>query len=134
MPTHCKRCERALDTCYYVKCEFLCYGCYKHIRDYKRSKSDGYHTFNELYRHRTYLYAALTNVYPAWKSWHRADGSMYTDMFIVGMDTPLGPITYHIYSYYWNMFNIKQLERAPAWDRYTSDDVLTRLASLLKEA
>ena len=35
--------------------------------------SDGYHTFNELYRYRTELFAALCNLFPgrAWKSTDR---------------------------------------------------------------
>lgn len=41
-------------------------------------KSDGYHTFYELYEHRTALFAALCNTYNdrSWKSFKHADGTM----------------------------------------------------------
>jgi len=96
--------------------------------------SDGYHTFNELYEHRTALFALLANTYPycntAWKSRKHNDGTSYDGYFICGIDLPcIGKtVTYHINDKYWDFFeNIKTLEQAPAWDGHTPSDVVIRL-------
>lgn len=61
------------------------------------STSDGYHTFDELYHHRAVLFSVIVATFPgrSWKSLHHHDGTMYDGMFIVGIDTPAGPATYH---------------------------------------
>lgn len=95
--------------------------------------SDGYHTFNELYHHRAVLFSVICNMYSAnaWKSLHHHDGSMYDDMFIVGIDTPNGPATYHYdIDPYWDMFNVTELENAPEWDGHTPDMAINRIMSL----
>ena len=97
--------------------------------------SDGYHTFKELYHHKAVLFAALCNTYKdiSWKSKLHNDGTMYTGMFIVGINTPNGPATYHFDLVpYWDMFHVKELERAPKWDGHTSDDVIRRIGELTK--
>ena len=96
--------------------------------------SDGYHTFNELYLHRYTLFAVLCNTYrsAAWKSMRHADGSMYDDYFIAGIQTPAGMVTYHIELLHWDLFDVPELERAPEYDGHTSADVLDRLPSLLQ--
>lgn len=95
--------------------------------------SDGYHTFYELYMHRAHLFAALVGAYPeqSWKSKKHADGTMYDDMFIVGMMTPRGMITYHQEMRDWKLFRCKELEFAPEHDGHSPDDVLYRLCSLV---
>ena len=84
--------------------------------------SDGYHTFNELYLHRYTLFAVLCNTYrsDAWKSMRHADGSMYDDYFIAGIQTPAGMVTYHIELLHWDLFDVPELERAPEYDGHTS--------------
>ena len=59
--------------------------------------SDGYHTFNELYDHRAKLFSVICNSNKglAWKSKLHDTGDMYDGMFIVGINTPEGPATYH---------------------------------------
>ena len=96
--------------------------------------SDGYHTFNELYLHRNTLFAVLCNTYrsAAWKSMRHADGYMYDDYFIAGIQTPAGMVTYHIELLHWDLFDVPELERAPEYDGHTSADVLDRLPSLLQ--
>jgi len=96
--------------------------------------SDGYHTFEELYHHRAILFSVICNTYKekAWKSWKHADGTMYDDYFIVGVDTPEGSYTYHYHKDYWNIFKVKILENAPEWDGHKPSDI-TRLFSLLKD-
>ncbi len=95
--------------------------------------SDGYHTFNELYHHRAVLFSVICNLLPdkAWKSMLHHTGDMYDGMFIVGIETPLGPATYHYdIDPYWNMFHVKELKRAPEWDGHTAQDAIERMASL----
>ena len=59
--------------------------------------SDTYHSFNDLYKHRTILTAlAFLNLPYAWKSKIHEDGSMYDGMFVVGVPTPYGMISYHL--------------------------------------
>jgi len=98
--------------------------------------SDGYHTFNDLYKQRLYLSAALFNSYKgrAWKSRKHSDGQpcFCGEYFIVGIDTPLGPYTYHYENCHWDMFNCKELDIAPEWDGHTDKDV-HRLDSLCRE-
>lgn len=94
--------------------------------------SDGYHTFNELYAHRTALFAAICNHMPqiAWKSKKHSDGTMFDGMFIAGINTCNGQITYHCDMKYWLIFRIKELDTAPEFDGHTSDDVLRRLETI----
>ncbi len=95
--------------------------------------SDGYHTFNELYHHRAVLFSALCNLMPekAWKSKLHDTGDMFEGMFIVGIETPEGPATYHYDIVpYWDMFKVKELEKAPKWDGHTSTDAINRIATL----
>lgn len=95
--------------------------------------SDGYHTFNELYHHRAILFSVIVNLLPdiSWKSKKHHDGTMYKDMFIVGIETPHGQATYHYdVSPYWDLFKCRELERAPEWDGHTSNDAIERIKSL----
>ena len=95
--------------------------------------SDGYHTFNELYHHRAVLFSVICNGHPdiAWKSKKHHDGTMYDGMFIVGINTPEGPATYHYdVDPYWGMFRVKELETAPEWDGHTPDEAIRRISTL----
>ena len=93
--------------------------------------SDGYHTFDELYYHRTVLFAIICNHNRAlaWKSKLHNDGTMYEDMFIAGISTPEGQYTYHIQNEYWDLFNVNERNKAPEWDGHKPEDI-TRLLSL----
>lgn len=97
--------------------------------------SDGYHTFDELYHHRAILFSVICNEHPdiAWKSkqHHKGGGSMYSGMFIAGIDTPNGQATYHYdINPYWEMFDVKELEHAPKWDGHTPEQAIERIRSL----
>ena len=97
--------------------------------------SDGYHTFNELYHHRAVLFSVICNSNKdiAWKSKSHSDGTMYANMFIVGIDTPQGQYTYHYdVMPYWNMFDVKTLDFAPEYDGHKPSDI-GRLLSINKE-
>lgn len=94
--------------------------------------SDGYHTFNELYHHRAVLFSVICNLMPerAWKSKLHDTGDMFEGMFIVGIETPDGPATYHYdINPYWDMFKVQELEKAPKWDGHTSADAINRIAT-----
>ena len=97
------------------------------------STSDGYHTFDELYHHRAVLFSVIVAMFRgrSWKSLHHHDGTMYDGMFIVGIDTPAGPATYHYdVEPYWDMFPCEVLDRAPEWDGHTHDDAIERIGTL----
>jgi hypothetical protein len=97
--------------------------------------SDGYHTFNELYHHRAILFSVICNEHPdiSWKSKLHHDGTMFDGMFIVGINTPEGQATYHYdINPYWDMFRVRELEKAPEWDGHTPTQAIERIASLNK--
>lgn len=100
--------------------------------------SDGYHTMDELYKHRIVLYIALCRQLQApngpkvWRSRLHSDGSSYEGWFIMGVgDRPGKQITYHIPLEYWVPTNFAiYLEKAPEFDGHTSADVLERIEEL----
>ena len=99
--------------------------------------SDGFHTFYSLYHQRAVLFAAIVkqNKDKAWKSRRHHDGNICLNdpnLFIVGIETPEGQYAYHYRTEkYWNLFDCRELERAPEWDGHTDQDV-GRLLSLGK--
>lgn len=105
-------------------------------------KCDGYHTFDELYEHRATLYIMLCKVlknnarwgsgHLVWRSKLHADGSMYDNMFILGISTKKGEqISYHLEMDKWHdCCFARELDKAPGFDGHTSDDVLERLKKL----
>ena len=109
------------------------------IKEYKdRTKnsaddiSDGYHTFGDLYKHRTYLLAlAMIHIPYAWKARKHEDGTMFDGMFVVGFPTPNGMVTYHCDNEYWNDFKIPEIPHAPHFDGYSDADVLDREKAFL---
>lgn len=101
--------------------------------------SDGYHTFGELYEHRTTNYLALCRIInqnrtaPVWKSKNHSDGELAFGgtWFLLGINTEPGKqITYHLPIEAWDKCNFVELEKAPEWDGHTSADVLERIAQL----
>jgi len=108
------------------------------IKPNKISKkiSDGYHSFEELYEHRTYLFSVICRSYldKSWIAFKHEDGTMFNEMFIAGFSTPTGDYTYHCEKKYLPFFEgVKELEFAPKYDGHTPDDYL-RLDSLFKES
>lgn len=97
--------------------------------------SDGYHTFDELYHHRALLFATIVNnpLFKdiTWKAKQHHDGTMFDDMFIVGVETPTGQATYHYdLNPYWDLFKVKELERAPIFDGHTPAQAIERILTL----
>lgn len=101
--------------------------------------SDTYHTFGELYHHRAILFATICNCPQynklCWKSKQHDDPTspMYDGMFIVGIETSEGQATYHYdIDPYWDMFHVKEVERAPKYDGHTPDEAIRRISTLWK--
>lgn len=106
---------------------------YRKIPDNIGEFSDGYHTFNELYHHRAVLFSVICNMFPekSWKSKLHDTGDMFDGMFIVGIETEYGQATYHYdIEPYWDMFKVKELEKAPKWDGHTSSDAIERIGNM----
>lgn len=95
--------------------------------------SDGCHTFNSLYFQRAVLFAALVNskLCPAWKTKRHEDGELCFGggWFLVCIETPAGPYSYHYKEDYWDMFHCDVLYQSKPWDGHTEDDV-ERLLSI----
>jgi len=105
--------------------------------------SDGYHTFDELYKHRIILYIALcrargngdhSNDLDVWRSSKHSDGefAFNGNWFVLGINKEAGKqITYHLPNSYWGECEFAEtLEKAPEFDGHTSEDVLERLKNL----
>ena len=96
--------------------------------------SDGFHTFNELYRQRMYLFATLVNLFPekAWKSYRHDDGELCFGggWFVVCIETLEGPYSYHYENQYFDLFQCQELSKGKPWDGHTDKDV-DRLLSLV---
>jgi hypothetical protein len=97
--------------------------------------SDGYHTFAELYEHRHSLMLALMHSLSSlsWFSRRHADGELpFGDnkWFIVGIQLPTGPITYHLPIRLFDLARktgAQELETGRPWDGHTADEVVSRL-------
>lgn len=112
------------------------------------STSDGYHTFDELYRHRTLLTAAFFNMaarslespgigalFDVHKSRLHSDGLAPFDdtgWFIVVADLPTGQISYHYRDEDWDLFKIPERARAAEWDGHSAQDAADRLEAFLR--
>ena len=100
-----------------------------HSTDPDKMVKDDYHTMDELYDHRTILFAIVCKQHStsSWKSKRHSDGTSEDGWFIAGIETPYGQITYHQKMEYWEYFDCKELEKAPKYDGHTPEDVLYRL-------
>ncbi len=93
--------------------------------------SDGHHTFRELYLQRLIMFCTICNCFPtlSWrKHFDEEHDPMFNGDFIAGINTPKGIASYQ----YWDLFDIPEIDRAPKYDNYTPDDVMSRILSLSK--
>ena len=101
--------------------------------------SDGYHTFDELYKFRMLYNAALFN---AWglegendvhKSWYHSDGELAFGggWFIVVAELPTGQISQHYEEKYWDLFDIDERELPNEFDGHTPTQVIERLGAFI---
>ena len=96
------------------------------------STSDGYHTFDELYEHRHWLFLSLMKAVPerAWASRLHSDGSSFDGWFIAGIELSDGKqISYHLPDRLWSDIEHLgvQTTSPPHWDGHLGDNVITRL-------
>lgn len=87
--------------------------------------SDGYHSMSELYFTRAVLFARICKDHKdkSWKSKQHSDGTMYEGYFIVGISTPAGQYTYHYPHNTWDLFEVNELDKAPAYDGHKPEDI-----------
>lgn len=111
---------------------------YLHEDDMMGNISDGYHTFNELYRYRMLYNAAFFNELAkgdikVCKSHKHYDGEecFGGGWFIVMAELPTGQISNHYENRYWELFDIPRLDKAWEWDGHTSEEALRRLENYL---
>lgn len=57
---------------------------------------------------------------------------MFEGDFIVGLNTPEGPASYHFKIGFWDLFDVPEILNAPKYDVYTNQEALERLRSLIK--
>ncbi len=99
--------------------------------------SDGYHTFDELYKHRILLYLALLKASPeftGWKAQKHHDGTSYDGWFLVGCEVDGKQISYHLPDSYWELARLPEYEFAPVkFDGHSSNDVLDRLIEWIEK-
>jgi hypothetical protein len=94
--------------------------------------SDGFHTFNELYDHRSALFLALmkSNRDMSWFSLKHGDGTELEGWFIAGIRLDTGDVTYHMSNRFLSAARgtgALEMELGCAWDGHTSNDVIHRL-------
>jgi hypothetical protein len=107
------------------------------IPGFTKDVSDGYHTFGELYNHRSILYIAFLQTLKssAWMSRRHCDDSQWDGWFIAGTTLPTGDISYHLDVKFWDILKnseITVLDNAPKWDGYSSDDVFNRICEYVR--
>jgi hypothetical protein len=100
--------------------------------------SDGYHTIEDLYKHRNLLFVHLckqlhsSGKAEVWRSIKDANGSLSKGWFLLGLHKEDGDqITYHLPIEFWNVTMFAETLDRGLWDGHTSDDVLNRLIAQL---
>ncbi len=89
--------------------------------------SDGYHTFDELYEHRCWLFANLC-LQNANKSCWKRDPNTPGWIILYLEGEPTGQISYHVPERFLSILSGKiQEDHHHEWDGHTSNDVLIRL-------
>lgn len=108
---------------------------FKQTEDLYKNVEMDWHTPHELYEHRYTLFRALVFTQHRLRSWmskQHHDGTMFEDSFIVGLNTPDGPVTYHLPLSWWDRFvGITEYEKAPEWDGCTPEEGLVRLNKIV---
>ena len=109
----------------------------KELKD-KGEISDGYHTFNELYKYRMLYNAAFFNMLPKdivhkSKKHHDGEECFGGGWFIVMANLPTGQISNHYELKDWDLFQIPEKYIADEWDGHTPQEAADRLFKFLSE-
>ena len=93
------------------------------------SISDGYHTFDELYQHRNAMFILMANQTgdASFKTKKNSDGEEFPGYFLLGINTPIGQISYHMPIEYWDFARVQEVERNEKYDGNTAKDVYERI-------
>lgn len=101
--------------------------------------SDGYHTFDELYRYRMLYHAWAVKAWqragwPVVKSQRHHDGQLCFGggWFIVTAQLPSGQVSNHYRTLYWNLFDCPVVDCAPEWDGHTPQQAADRIEKTLR--
>lgn len=108
--------------------------------------SDGYHTFDELYRYRMLLQAGWFNqLYADYsnrdegcvvtKSWRHSDGELCfgkENYFVVVAQLPTGQVSNHYKGEHWDLFKVLETERAPEYDGHTPQEAADRMEAYIR--
>lgn len=102
--------------------------------------SDGYHTFNELYRYRMLYNAAFFNELArqgkvkVCKSHRHSDGELCFGggWFIVMAELPTGQISNHYEDKDWDLFKVPELETAWEWDGHSPNEAVEAYLKMTK--
>lgn len=102
--------------------------------------SDGYHTFDELYRYRM-LYNAIAFEglhfaagMPVIKSkrHHTGEECFGGGWFIVMAQLPTGQVSNHYPLSDWDLFRVPEVEKAPEYDGHSPNEAADRLEAFLR--
>jgi hypothetical protein len=101
--------------------------------DERQHPRDEYHTMDELYSYRMLYNAAFAFVAQQWhtvtKSYRHSDGEpcFGGGWFIVTMHLPQGQVSNHYENEHWDLFRVREVEKAPEWDGHTPAEAAERL-------
>ena len=112
------------------------------VGDDVENVSDGYHTFDELYRFRMLYNAGFFNLLAkldeceVYKSEKHYDGEYpfgENKMFIVSAMLPTGLISNHYSLEYWDLFKVRAVDKSIfEYDGHDSSDVVSRITRYLE--
>lgn len=103
---------------------------YSEMPEVNNMTSDGYHTFQELYDHRSALFRVVVENYRgrSFKTRKTQDGREVPGWFIAGLNFPFGQISYHMADLWWDKLpHVPVYEKNTGYDNHTAADVLKRL-------
>lgn len=100
-----------------------------------RQISDGFHTFDELYRYRMLYHAMWANhtTVPIVKSWRHCDGELCFGggWFIVVAELPTGQISNHYKEDFWDLFDVPEVDIPFKYDGHTPEEAADRMERYL---
>jgi hypothetical protein len=110
------------------------------LEELQANPRDQYHTMRELYEYRMLYNAHAAN---GWarsglqvvKSWRHSDGEpcFGGGWFVVVAHLPAGQVSNHYEAATWDLFDVPEVERPPAWDGHTPATVAQRLREALAD-
>lgn len=116
----------------------FCQPCIDDLKHWIEYDADGYHTFKELYEYRRIYHAWACRAwvqagYPVVKSKRHYYGEKCFGggWFIVSAELPTGQVTNHYELDFWDLFDVPEVDRAPEWDRHSTQMAAERVRDAL---